>query len=301
MEQPTKITIKPRNLFIAFLLSLFFPGLGQIYNGQPKKGVIFLGLIILIPIFFGYMRLTNSFYGLFSLVFIQFVLRFYIIIDGIKNAARQKEYILKPYNTWYYHLFIAIGMVVITMGYSSSKVLGIETFKISTSSNNPTLQVGDLVIVDLKAYKNTEPNYGDIIAYLGPDNFIYTFRVVGRPNDQIELIDNLVSINGKPSKAKFIKETINEGVLVEQFKEKLPNGHRHLIYKYKVPYDITKSNFKNIVVPSDNYFVLGDNRDNAADSRYVGFISKDKIIGRIVFSYWGKTGTKRMNIEFTDK
>ncbi len=300
MEQPT-ITTKPRNRFIAFLLSLFFPGLGQIYNGQLKKGIIFFVLLVFIPLLFGYIRLTNSFYGLFSLLFIHLALRIYIITDGVKNAARQKEYILKPYNTWYYHLLIAVGIFAVTMLYDSSTILGITTLKIPDSANNPTLQVDDLVIADLKAYKNTEPDYGDIIVYSGPDNQMYTFRVVGRPHDNIELTDNIVSISGKPGKAIFIKNTINEGMPVEQLKEKLPNGHKHLIYRYQVPYDITKSNIKNIVVPSDSYYVLGDNRDYAADSRYVGFVSKDKIIGQVVFSYWGKTGTKRMNIDFTDK
>jgi len=301
MEQTTTTTTKPRNVFIAFLFSLFLPGLGQIYNGHLKKGLIFFVLVIIIPMLFGFTSLTTSFYGMFSLLFIYFAFRIYIIIDGVRNAVRQKEYILKPYNTWYYHLLIVVGMFVVMLFYDNTKILGIQTLKIPTSSNNPTLQIGDLVIVDLKAYKNADPDYGDIIVYLGPDNFIYTFRVVGRPHDNLELIDNIVRINGKLGKATFIKNTINEGMLVEQLKEKLPNGHKHLIHKYKVPYDITKSNIKNIVVPSDSYFVLGDNRDYAADSRYVGFISKNKIMGRIVYSYWGKTGTKRMNIDFTDK
>ena len=88
---------------------------------------------------------------------------------------------------------------------------------------------------------------------------------------------------------------------VVEFEEELPNGHKHLIYKLKTPYDSTKTNIKNIVVPSDSYYLLGDNRDNAADSRYEGFISKDRIKGRIIYSYWGRTGTKRINIDFTDK
>jgi signal peptidase I len=88
---------------------------------------------------------------------------------------------------------------------------------------------------------------------------------------------------------------------VVEFEEELPNGHKHLIYKFKQPYDSAKTNFKDIAVPSDSYYLLGDNRDNAADSRYEGFVSRDRIKGRIVYSYWGRTGTKRMNIDFTDK
>ena len=65
--------------------------------------------------------------------------------------------------------------------------------------------------------------------------------------------------------------------------------------------DSAKTNIKNIIVPADSYYLLGDNRDNAADSRYEGFISKDRITGRVIYSYWGSTGSKRMNIDFRDK
>lgn len=300
-EHPTTIPTKPRNGFIAFLLSLLLPGLGQVYNGQPKKAIIFFGLLLFFPLVFGLTRGSTFFYGLFSLLIIEIALRIYIIIDGVKNAKRQREYFLKPYNTWYYHLLIAIGMLAILMVYDTSTVLGIQTFKIPTTANNPTFQLGDRLVADMKAYKNNEPDYGDIVVYSRPDGQIYTFRVVGRPNDSIELIDNIVSINGKPSKATFIKETTNDEMQVLEFEEELPNGHKHLIYKFKVPYDSTKTNIKNIIVTSDSYYLLGDNRDNAADSRYEGFISKDRIKGRIIYSYWGRTGTKRMNIDFTDK
>ncbi len=300
-ERPTTIPTKPRNGFIAFLLSLILPGLGQVYNGQPKRAIIFFGLLLFFPLLFGLTRGTTFFYGLLSLLVIEVALSIYIIFDGVNNAKRQKEYILKPYNTWYYYLLIAVGMYGILVIYDTSTVLGIQTFKIPTTSNNPTFQVGDWLVADMRAYKNTEPDYGDIVVYSRPDGKIYTFRVVGRPNDTIELIDNIVSINGKLSKATFIKETNNNEMPVVEFEEELPNGHKHLIYKFKVPYDNTKMNINNIVVPSDSYYLLGDNRDNAVDSRYEGFISKDRIKGRIVYSYWGRTGTKRLNIDFRDK
>lgn len=85
------------------------------------------------------------------------------------------------------------------------------------------------------------------------------------------------------------------------FAEELPNGHKYLIYKFRQPYDSLKANIRNIVVPSGSYYLLGDNRDNAADSRYEGFISEDSIKGRIIYSYWGRAATERMNIDFTDK
>ena len=299
-EQVTKIT-KPRNGFIAFLLSLLFPGLGQVYNGQPKKAIIFFGLLLLFPLLFCLTRGMIFFYGLLSFFVVGIALRIYIIFDGVTNAKQQKEYILKPYNTWYYYTLMAIGMLVISMVYDINSVLGTQTFKIAAGSNEPTFQIGDWLVADMRAYKNNEPDYGDIAVFSKPDGQIYTFRIVGCPDDNIELIDNIVSVNGKPSKATFIRETTFDEMPVVELEEELPNGHKHLIYKFKQPYDSTKTNIKNIVVPPDSYYLLGDNRDNAYDSRYEGFISKDRIKGRIIYSYWGQAGRQRMNIDFRNK
>ena len=291
---------KPRNSLIVFFLSLLLPGLGQVYNGQPKKGAIFFGLTLFFSLLFGVMRWTTFFYGLLSLAIIEIALRIYIIIDGVRNAKQQKNYVLKPYNTWYYYLLIIIGMYIIFMIYDIRVVVGIQTFSIPSPSNNPTFQVGDYVVADMKAYHNKQPDYGDIVVYSRTDGQMYVFRVVGRPNDKITLINNVVSVNHKQSKATFIKETTSNDMPVLEFEEELPNGHKHLIYKTKPSYDSTKANIKNIVVPSDSYYLLGDSRDNAADSRYEGFISIDRIKGKVVYSYFGKT-TDRINIDFRNK
>jgi len=299
-EEPKVNIIKPRNGFIAFILSLLFPGLGQVYNGQPKKAILFFSLILLIPILFGLSRVVTSFEGLLLLLVIQIAFSLYIIIDAVYNAMRQKEYVLKSYNTWYYHLLIAIGMFAIMMVYDIGAVLGVQTFKLPNPSNMPTFQVGDLVIADMRAYQNNKPDYGDIIVYSRPDGQIYTFRVVGLPNDTVDLIDNIVSVNGKPGKATFVKEAVNNGLSILEYEEELPNGHKHLIYKNKHPYDSTKTNIKNIIVPPDSYYLLGDNRDIAADSRYEGFVGEYRIKGRIVYSYMGQT-PDRINIDFRNK
>jgi signal peptidase I len=236
---------------------------------------------------------------LLSFIIIHIALVIYIIIDAVKNAKRQKEYVLKPYNTWYYYMLIAIGMWVITNLYNIKTIVGMQSFKIPTTSNCPTLQPGDLLMANMKAYKNTDPQYGDIVVFKGTDEQFICFRVVGLPGDNIELNDNIVTINGKQAKATFIKETTCNNEPVSEFEEELSNGHKHLIYKSRQPKG-TKTSIKNIVVPPESYFLLGDNRDNANDSRYMGSVSKDRIKGRMMYSFWGKT-LKRININFKNK
>ena len=296
-EKTTEIKTKPRNSSIASLLSLVLPGLGQVYNGQRTKGFVLFGLLLIIPYMFGLTRSTNSFYGIITLLIIEVVLRIYIIIDANINARRQKDYILKPYNTWYYHLIFAVGMVVIFILYDFKTQVGIQTYSVPSISNSPTFQVGDYIVSDTKAYYKKEPNYGDLVPFLSSDGQIFIFRIVGLPNDTLALINNVITINGKSSKTKYIRDTTIDSNKAVEFEEELPNGHKHLAYLFKQPLDSTKTNFKDIVVPSDNYFLLGDNRDYAADSRYEGFINRDRIKGQIIYSYWGKS-SDRINIDF---
>lgn len=292
---------KPRNGFVAFLLSLILPGLGQVYNGQPKKAAVFLGLLLLIPFLFGLTRGATFFYGMLALVFIEVTLRIYILIDAVRQARKQKLYIQKPYNTWYYHLLIAIGMIVVLAFYDLNAALGTQTFKIPTVSNNPTFQEGDFILADKRAYETKSPEYGDLVAFLGQDGQTYTFRIVGLPTDDLAVIDGIVSINGKLCKSKFVKPIMNLGIRAEEFQEVLPNGHTHFIYKFGRSYEGKLPDFEKTPIPADCYFVLGDNRDFSRDSRFIGFVKKDQIIGRMIYSYWGESGSLRMNIDFRDK
>lgn len=310
----TNANIKPRNWVIAFLCSLVLPGLGQVYNGQPKKAAILFLLPLLLITLFGLTRGATFFYGLVAIGLIEMGFRIYTLIDGVKHASRQQSYLLKPYNTWYFYLLIAASMYAIIYLFETGSVLGIKTFTIPSVSNHPTLKVGDYVVADMRAYEKKAPDYGDIVAYAVtlPDGLdcsfdgsanevMYTFRVVGLPNDRIDIIDNIVTVNGNPCKAIFQQETTCDIMPVLEFEEVFPNGHKHLMYKFKQPFDSTKANISHVVVPSDSYYVMGDNRDNAADSRYSGCIKSGCIKGRVVYSYWGQPALERINIDFRDK
>ncbi|MET4082028.1 signal peptidase I [Pedobacter sp. UYP30] len=299
-EKALTPTLKPRNAFIAFFLSLILPGLGQVYNGQPKKAILFFGLLMLIPLLFGLTNNVTFFYGLVTLVLVEVFFRIFVIVDAVRNAKCQNQYNLKTYNTWFYHFFIAIVMVAALWMFNTLSILGAQTFEMSSESNDPTLQVGDRVVADTKIYKSKDIAYGDLVVFNAPKGEKWIFRVAGLPNDTLELNENILTINGKQSKAIFIRETTSNGFPISEFIEKFPNGHQHHIFKFKKPYDSTKTTIKNIVVPAGRYYLLADNRDNAADSRYIGSIKRNDILGQIMYSYWGKT-TDRINIDFRGK
>lgn len=291
---------KARKPFIAFLLSILTPGLGQIYNGQVKKAIILFAILLINPLVFGLTRGTTFFFGLISAIVIEISLRIFVIVDAIKYARRQKEYIPKNYNTWYKHLLIAIVMLAVLNIYDAESIIGIKTFSMTTTTNEPTLQVGDKIVCDMKIYENKQPDYGDIVIYKNQNGFFYPGRIFGLPNDKLEIDNNIVSINGKLIKAIFIKETFSGTTPVLEFEEELPNGHKHNIYKLKLTLDSTKTTIENFLVPDGYYYIIDDNRDNALVSQNIGVISRDQIAGQLIFSYWGKT-IDRINIDFRNK
>jgi len=290
---------KPRNAFVAFLLSLFFPGLGQIYNGQLGKGIIFFALSTSSFVVFGLSRWVTSFSGLVSFAITVAVLEIWFATDAIIFAKRQQRYIPKPINKWYYHLLIAIFMIVLPPITNLRGTLGIQAYKTPSGANEPTLMMGDWMMADTKMYKKTDPKCGDIIVF-NRDGGIYLYRVVGVPGDNIEVVNDIVSVNGKASKTVYIQAGTSNDYSTSEYEEILPNGHKHGIYLSKVAFEGMKNNVSSGIIPPNKYYVLGDNRDNAMDSRYKGFVDKADIKGKVVYTYWGAE-TDRINVDLRNK
>lgn len=212
-----------------------------------------------------------------------------------------KNYILKPYNSWFYYLTIIIGIVTTTWFYDYNSIVGVKSYSIPTTSNEPTIKVGDKVVGDLNAFDETKPNYGDIVIFQKKDSLNpWIYRIVGLPNDKLKIENNFLVINGKKCKTSFIKETKSEVFDVNEYEEELPNGLKHKIYTFKKQFEENKNSITEINIPANSYFLIGDNRDNAMDSRYIGVITKEEILAKVVFGYWGKTND-RINIDFRNK
>lgn len=289
---------KSRNPFLAFLFAAIIPGFGQVYNGQIKKGIIFLLLTLLLPFLWGFTRLGVFFLGFFLIIALDICFRIYIIYDAVKNARKLKSFTPKSYNTWYHYLVIFISVNSVLWFYDYNSILGVKSYKIPTNSNEPTLKVGDKIVADLNAFDSRKPNYGDIVIFQEKDSANpWIYRIVGLPNDKLEIQSNTLIINNKTCKTSFVRETKTGLFNVNEYEEELPNGHVHRIYTLIKPLDTLQNNFSVINIPPNNYYLMGDNRDNAMDSRYIGVVSGNQIKGKVLFGYWGKT-TDRINVDF---
>lgn len=129
----------------------------------------------------------------------------------------------------------------------------VSPIKVNGSSMYPTLQDGDVMILDKVSYKFNDIKRFDIVVAKWNNEYIIK-RVIGLPGDNVEIKDNILYINGKEYKEDYIF-----GESPEDFSTRLL-GRK--------------------VVPSGYYILLGDNRQDSIDSRYFGFISKNNIIGK---------------------
>ena len=192
-----------------------------------------------------------------------------------------------------------------------------EAFRIPSGSLKPTLLVGDFILVNKfeygirlpvihsKLFSLGEPQRGDIVVFREPPNETRDLikRVIGLPGDHITYKDKVLSINGHENPQQFEQYSTDydegfEPWQVVQKQEMLFNI-KHSIYQ--IP---TKDNDDfDVVVPEGHYFMMGDNRDDSADSRVWGFLPEKNIIGRahrVLLSFdsfkhplrWSRVGEK---------
>lgn len=183
----------------------------------------------------------------------------------------------------------------------------IEPFRIPSGSLEPTLLVGDFLAVNKFSYgfrlpvwekkviPVANPKSGEIAVFRWPPNPSYDYikRVIGVPGDKIAYRNKVLTINGQEMKQTFVEYTTDEssGNAVAQYKENL-NGVTHDIF---IRPDVAAVDFE-VKVPEGQYFMMGDNRDDSADSRYWGFVSDEYLRGKalLVWMSWnGKLGSVR--------
>jgi len=136
-----------------------------------------------------------------------------------------------------------------------------QTSVVEGSSMLPSLEDGQRLIVSKAAYFFATPQRGDVIIVHPPVDMQkeYVKRLIGLPGDIIQVKNSLVYVNGVPLKEPYIKAAPN--YLMEPF-----------------------------TVPSDNYFVLGDNRNNSSDSHFGWTVTRENIVGEVWLRYWPFSG-----------
>jgi signal peptidase I len=161
----------------------------------------------------------------------------------------------------------------------------VQAFKIPTGSMEENLLIGDHLLVNKFIFGPTASSLerallpigvvtrGDIVVFKYPEEPDRDFikRVIGLPGETVEIRDKKVSINGRQLEEPYT-----------HFLEPVttPSEFREI-----TSFDV-KERYGPVTVPANQYFVMGDNRDNSQDSRYWGFLPRDYIKGKALVIYW---------------
>ena len=145
-------------------------------------------------------------------------------------------------------LFVIVILFIITYVFSLQNTIG--------SSMEPNIKDGDILLLNKFKYRFLDIKRGDIIAFSHEDTNYMVKRVIGLPGETLEYKNQELYINDK----KVEEDYLDDDVVME---------------------DIDK-----VTIPSDSYYVLGDNRAHSTDSREFGFIKKNQILGQPMLVFW---------------
>jgi signal peptidase I len=200
---------------------------------------------------------------------------------GGASAAKERQKAEKSKSILREYLEVIIAAVILAL---FIRTFFIQTYKIPSGSMEPTLEVGDQILVSKFIYgirvpflnkiaiPITTPKRGDVMVFIFPLDRSVDFikRVVGIPGDTVEIRNKKLYINGEPVKDEYARyeKTSSASVMVK-------------------PRDM----FGPVVVPGNKYFVMGDNRDHSHDSRWWGFVDIDDIRGEAFLIHWSWKST----------
>jgi len=197
--------------------------------------------------------------------------------DAVEPKRRRKSIVRE------YAEAIAIAVLLALV----IRSLVVQAFTIPSGSMMDTLLVGDYILVNKFLYgpelpltelhlpSLRDPKRGDIIVFKYPQDEKRDFikRIVATPGERVQIRGHQVLVNGKPLVEAYTKYS-DSGVR---------GGEAFCGYAYGC---------EPTIVPPDSYFVMGDNRDNSQDSRYWGFVKRDRIKGKAFLIYWSWDGDR---------
>ena len=189
------------------------------------------------------------------------------------------------------------GFLVFLMLFGVFRTAIADWNPIPSGSMRPGLLEGDVVFVNRLAFnvkvpltdvvlaRTGEPQRGDVVTFSSPsDGTRLIKRIMAVPGDVVEMRDEKLIINGQAAtytEVEQVMEPIGQGryTQAQRFDEKLGKQQQRI---QVLPQMVARRNFAAMTIPPDQYLMLGDNRDNSADSRYIGLVPRNLLIGRAV-------------------
>jgi signal peptidase I len=301
MQAAITTTRRP-NAFLAFVLNCFLPPLGYVYAGSLKAVLALMALLaILFAVAWGSMLYPPGVYAVLhgsNADQVRLAAQFAIAVVFGAHAAWLTRRLEKPDMTGALRWIVGVALAALPLAIAglvwAYGPLGVYVF--SSSSMTPTFREGDIIAV--RGAKGIchglTPRVGDVVAYRKPDaSAVYIHRVVAGPGSTVQMRDGRLFVDDRPVITRDLGPLDPKLAATQRLAsadsrlllETLPNGVRYPIIDLTVsgPLDSTPV-YR--VLPG-TWFIMGDNRDNAADSRADGAVPTSLICGvadRIVWS-----------------
>ncbi|QLK85623.1 signal peptidase I [Staphylococcus sp. 17KM0847] len=181
---------------------------------------------------------------------------------------------------------ISIGLALIIVGLLYTFI--VRPYNVQGDSMDPTLKDGDRVIVNKIGKTLGHLDNGNVIVFHADDSSDYVKRIIGKPGDHVEYKNDQLYLNGKKVKEPYLDYNMKHKTYDEITG---PVNSQSLAG--------SKGQYK---IPEDKYLVLGDNREISKDSRTIGLIDKDQIVGKVFVRFWPFSDFKfNFNPDHTEK
>ena len=282
-------SIDLRRPWIAALLSSIMPGLGQVYSGLLPRGLIWM-LLCGISSVAGLLILSHPTAYSWTLGcaagLAQVTIWIAGAIDSYRCALRCKaDYEMKDYNRWYVYVLLLLMGTGSLLSYALNvRDQLIQPFRIPGASMYPTLSPHDHFIAVKNAYRNSDPQRGDLVLFTNPNNRreFWTKRVIALAGDTVAVKDGNLYVNG----AKLPLQPVGPGTVSGTTGQIFSEDNNGAKYRIFISQDHSAPDFPEITVPKYECFVMSDNRNEARDSRFFGAIPTIGIFGKFEYRYW---------------
>lgn len=274
-----------KSKLIASILNIVAIGAGYLYIGHWKKSLIFYPLLSISLITCYYIStITDIGYLPILMYVILFCIYLYTIIDAFQIINRDKTG-NNNYSTW--HSISAFIIIIYSSTYLIKEYSPLKLYNNPSKSMENTIMLNDQIVVN-RLQKDIQR--GDLIVFKNPEgnNELFVKRCVALEGDELYIENRDLFIHFKEGD-KYIAENFSGFTLVTHqdklwvknpYSQKYPGIHHdNSVTNENIPEAIF--NFPALIVKKEHYFVLGDNRDHAYDSRFIGAISSKNIEGKV--------------------
>lgn len=232
--------------------------------------------------------------GIIAFLFLCGAVAVAFTIDAVRVAARSVDYRVGWTNRWW--AYVGVAILVVAQSFTPSLAWygsrRVRTFNFTSSSGEPNLVRNDIATADMWAYIDSAPARGDL-AVVEWGGRLFAFRILGLPEDSVQTKDGIPIINGLAAShintGTYNLQIGNRKIAVQRERETLPDGKSFTVLNTEM--NGMLDNTPEVKVPPGHYFLMGDNRDNTADSRLqselgLGLVGRSRVLGRLETIIW---------------